>query len=133
MGYDGILCFSQGASFGALLCLLQAEGKTKIDSPFYILASGFIPDLHRERFDRLRSEGGVEIPSLHVMGEQDTVIVCSRSRELAAQFQDCAVCVHPGGHYIPHAGVVKEAVLAFLRPRMEMLNAKLEMNGNGTE
>merc|ERR1712180_490619 len=37
--YDGLLCFSQGAALGGLLCLLQHQGKLQFKFNFCILVS----------------------------------------------------------------------------------------------
>ena len=45
----------------------------------------------------------------------------ARSMQLADQFQEPTVCLHPGGHFMPYTGDVKEAVLGFLGARQEHL------------
>ena len=117
-GYDGLLCFSQGAALGGLLARLQHRGTLQLHISFCILVSGFIPDRHRAKFSL---EDRIRLPSLHILGQKDLVIEEARSMQLADQFQEPTVCLHPGGHFMPYTGDVKEAVLGFLGGRQEHL------------
>ena len=123
-GYHGLLCFSQGAALGGLLARLQHRGTIQLDICFCILVSGYIPGRHRDKFSL---EDRICLPSLHVVGQKDVVLDQSRSRELAAQFQDPVVCLHPGGHFLPHTGDVREAVLAFLNARLENIQRRTKL------
>ena len=117
-GFDGLLCFSQGAALGGLMARLQHRGTLQLHISFCILVSGFIPDRHRDKFSL---EDRICLPSLHILGQKDLVIEEVRSRQLADQFQEPTVCLHPGGHFMPYTGDVKEAVLGFLGARQEHL------------
>ena len=101
--YDGLLCFSQGAALGGLLCLLQHHGKLQFKFDFCILVSGFVPDTHREKYASIGDEG-IQVPSLHITGDKDSIIESSRSKDLAKFFLNGEVCQHPGGHYLPYTG-----------------------------
>ena len=114
--YDGLLCFSQGAALGGILCLLQHQGKLGFEFNFIILVSGFTSDKLKPSFEE--QEGLISIPSLHVMGESDRNIVVARSLELASKFCQPTVCPHPGGHHLPYKGEMKERLLAFLGQRL---------------
>ena len=126
--YDGLLCFSQGAALGGLLCLLQQTGKLPFRFNFCILVSGFVSDKHKDKFAAL-GEDRIQIPSLHITGEKDSIIDGSRSEELSREFLDGQVCRHPGGHYLPYTGDTKDAVLGFLEARLKDLVAKEEAEG----
>ena len=102
--YDGLLCFSQGAALGGLLCLLQHHGKLQFKFDFCILVSGFVPDTHREKYTSVGDER-IQVPSLHITGDKDSIIESSRSKDLAKFFLDGEVCQHPGGHYLPYTGI----------------------------
>jgi len=121
--YDGLLCFSQGAALGGLLCLLQHHGKLQFKFDFCILVSGFVPDTHREKYASLGNER-IKVPSLHITGDKDSIIESSRSKELAKFFLNGEVCQHPGGHYLPYTGDTKDAVLRFLDSQAQRLSAK---------
>ena len=126
-GYDGLLCFSQGAALGGLLCLLQHQGKLDINFHFIIVVSGFISDQDQPKFRE--PEELISLPSLHVMGEKDRVIEASRSLELSARFHQPHLCHQPGGHYLPYTGDTKTEVLSFLGERLEQ---KMGREGLGT-
>ena len=102
--YDGLLCFSQGAALGGLLCLLQHHGKLHFKFDFCILVSGFVPDTHREKYASLGNER-IKVPSLHITGDKDSIIESSRSKYLVKFFLDGEVIQHPGGHYLPYTGI----------------------------
>ena len=127
--YDGLLCFSQGAALGGLLCLFQHTGKLPFTFNFCILVSGFVSDKHKDKFATLDEER-IRIPSLHITGEKDSIIAGSRSEELAEHFLDGQVCRHPGGHYLPYTGDTKDAVLGFLEGQVkELVALKEEADG----
>ena len=78
--------------------------------------SGFVSEKHKDRFSALGGER-IKVASLHIAGEKDSIIESSRSEELARQFLNGEVCRHPGGHYLPYTGDVKDGVLRFLDGR----------------
>ena len=121
--YNGLLCFSQGAALGGLLCLLQHNGKLPFNFDFCILVSGFVSEKHKDRFSALGGER-IKVPSLHITGEKDSIIESSRSEELTRQFLNGEVCRHPGGHYLPYTGDVKDGVLRFLDGRANEMAVK---------
>ncbi|KAK1883263.1 Esterase OVCA2 [Dissostichus eleginoides] len=84
--FDGILGFSQGAAFVAMLCSLQ-EQKLEPDFSFHfaILVAGF-PSACKEHQQFYNPP--LQIPSLHVFGLEDRVIPDCMSRELLPSFQD---------------------------------------------
>ncbi|KAF6213346.1 hypothetical protein GE061_011065 [Apolygus lucorum] len=94
--FDGILGFSQGA---ALLGLLSSFIATKqIDAPdikFVILVAGYKFMLHENLYS------DVDIPSLHVIGDSDSVILKERSEVLMKHFTNVELFSHSGGHYVP--------------------------------
>ncbi|XP_062289358.1 esterase OVCA2 [Scomber scombrus] len=111
--FDGILGFSQGAAFVAMLCSLQ-EQKLEPEFCFHfaILVAGFRSACkeHQQFYD-----GPVQIPSLHVFGLEDRVIPDNMSRELLPSFQDPQVLTHPGGHFVPAASAHRQTYQDFLK------------------
>lgn len=107
--FDGILGFSQGASFVSLLCTLQKELHFK----FAILIAGFKSMLsaHSEMYS-----APIECPSFHVIGSTDGVIPSHCSEELMESFTSPQVYRHEGGHYIPSSPLLRTALLEFLAP-----------------
>ncbi|XP_064323675.1 esterase OVCA2 [Phalacrocorax carbo] len=109
--FDGLLGFSQGAALAAMVCALRARGDPRFPVAFAILVAGFT--------SRAPSHGHfyrepIALPTLHVMGDTDTVIAAPLSRELAQHFVEPVVLTHPGGHFVPTAAPQKKAYLDFL-------------------
>ena len=97
--------FSQGAGAAAMLC-------AELQPRFAILISGFVA---RDIEAGAGLLAGVEnVPSLHVFGESDQLVVPDRSRALVECFTDATVIAHEGGHMIPSGATVRRQVVAFL-------------------
>ncbi|XP_020564426.1 esterase OVCA2 [Oryzias latipes] len=111
--FDGILGFSQGAAFVAMLCCLQ-EQKPEPDFTFRfaVLVAGF-RSLCKEH-EKFYSTT-LQIPSLHVFGLEDRVIPDHMSRDLLPSFQDPQVLIHPGGHFVPAASAHRQTYQDFLK------------------
>ncbi|GAA6231419.1 esterase OVCA2 [Lates japonicus] len=111
--FDGILGFSQGAAFVAMLCSLQ-EQKLESDFSFRfaILVAGFLSACkEHQKFYQVP----LQIPSLHVFGLEDRVIPDNMSRELLPSFQDPQVLTHPGGHFVPATSAHRQTYQDFLK------------------
>ncbi|KAJ0167991.1 Dihydrofolate reductase [Colletotrichum tanaceti] len=116
---DGVLGFSQGGAFAALLAaMLETPHRDEAGLPedlraavralreanggrpfkFAVVYSGFFapPDELRWAY-----EPRIKTPTLHFLGSLDTVVEESRSRGLVDRCEDPLVVVHPGGHYVP--------------------------------
>lgn len=111
--FDGILGFSQGAAFVAMLCSLQEQKlEPELNFRFAILVAGF-PSACTEH-NRFYS-APIQIPSLHVFGQEDRVIPDNMSVELLPSFQDPQTLRHPGGHFVPAASAHRQTYLDFLK------------------
>ncbi|XP_010737822.2 esterase OVCA2 [Larimichthys crocea] len=111
--FDGILGFSQGAAFVAMLCSLQEQKQEpEFSFRFAILVAGFRSACrkHQTFYDT-----PLLIPSLHVFGLEDRVIPDNMSRELLPSFQDAQVLTHPGGHFVPAASAHRQTYQDFLK------------------
>ncbi|KAG5886373.1 hypothetical protein JTB14_034906 [Gonioctena quinquepunctata] len=110
--FDGILGFSQGACFVGLLCDLQQRGLTKFNFSFAVLASGFksgsLPHL-KYYSDR------INLPSLHIFGENDQIIPTEMSEALSNCFEEPIIVKHPGGHYLPATAAQKHEYQKFFK------------------
>lgn len=83
--YHGILAFSQGAALAAMLPLIQDHHYAFKNLRFLMLVSGYIPSPppergfgHATKADHFRTEY-VDIPSLHVVGKKNEVVVPEES------------------------------------------------------
>ncbi len=86
-----ILGFSQGAGLLSLLCKLGIIDKTKK----LLFFCGFYP----LKYDTLPNK--FVYKSIHVLGEQDTVILPKFSEDLSKLFLDSNLVRHNGKHIIP--------------------------------
>ncbi|XP_071994208.1 esterase OVCA2 [Engystomops pustulosus] len=109
--FDGILGFSQGAAFVAMLCALKQQGDPRFQFDFAMLVAGF---KSRASEHAHFYKEPITVPSLHVFGDSDRVIPADMSQELAAHFVNPVVVTHPGGHYIPVLAEQKKAYFPFL-------------------
>ncbi|KAM4544475.1 esterase OVCA2 [Odontesthes bonariensis] len=111
--FDGILGFSQGAAFVAMLCSLQEQRlEPEFSFRFAILVAGFRSACkEHQRF----YSAPLQIPALHVFGLEDRVIPDDMSRELLPSFQDTQVLTHPGGHFVPAASAHRQTYQDFLK------------------
>lgn len=114
--FDGILGFSQGAELLGLICCLKSKNLFQAEFKFAILVSGFKSHCpaYSSYYD-LKSP--INIPSLHIWGDTDQIIVKERSEALFNLF-DAAVTqkiVHPGGHFLPGHADVAAGIKKFLQ------------------
>ncbi|XP_041808811.1 esterase OVCA2 [Chelmon rostratus] len=111
--FDGILGFSQGAAFVAMLCSLQEQKlEPEFSFRFAILVAGFRSACQEHQ---TFYSSPLQIPSLHVFGLEDRVIPDNMSRELLPSFQDPQVLTHPGGHFVPAASAHRQTYQDFLK------------------
>ncbi|XP_005752404.1 esterase OVCA2 [Pundamilia nyererei] len=111
--FDGILGFSQGAAFVAMLCSIQEQKlEPTFDFRFAIIVAGFRSACtqHQKFYN-----SPIQVPSLHVFGLEDRVIPDKMSRELLPSFQDPQVLIHPGGHFVPAASAHRQTYQDFLK------------------
>ncbi|XP_033834282.1 esterase OVCA2 [Periophthalmus magnuspinnatus] len=111
--FDGILGFSQGAAFVAMLCSLQEQNlEPDFHFRFAILVAGFRSACtEHERFYEIP----LQIPSLHVFGQEDRVIPDHMSKDLLPVFKDPQILTHPGGHFVPAASSHRQTYQDFIK------------------
>ncbi|XP_026759741.1 esterase AGAP003155 [Galleria mellonella] len=116
--YDGFMGFSQGACLVGLLAAMQNKGYLPYTFKFAIFASGFRSGslVHKGFYDE-----DINLPSLHVYGESDSIIPKEMSESLISLFIQPVVAEHSGGHYVACSGSIKDAYLDFLHDRYEEL------------
>ncbi|KAH3679627.1 hypothetical protein WICMUC_000859 [Wickerhamomyces mucosus] len=97
---EGIIGFSQG---GGLTGIIASQYKEIIPSLKYIIVfSGF--KLRPKQYDSYY-EGKIQVPSLHVIGELDTVVEEERSLKLydVSRDDNKTLLKHQGGHFVPNS------------------------------
>lgn len=126
--FDGILGFSQGAVLAACVLLdekLQAKLTPARRPRFGIFVGGFaVSDTtFLERMNNVH----LTTPTLHVMGERDSLVPPSASHNLIRQLYGSleaakrwvTVCEHPGGHYVPSTAVARALFQEWIDKRRE--------------
>ena len=86
------------------------------DFKFAILSSAFksLTSSHVALFNRLNGDK-IEIPTLHIIGQNDQVVEHSRSESLANEyFNNPTIVLHPGGHTVPSQTSFRDKYLDFL-------------------
>ncbi|KAJ4353945.1 uncharacterized protein N0V89_005677 [Didymosphaeria variabile] len=122
--------FSQGACLAGMLCALLQTGlamhplrrhlqpshnadSVSLTTPLAgIIFSGF-----RARFPQYDAmyEPGIDVPTLHVLGEQDPLVRSERSEALLRVCKSGERVIHPGGHDIPKGEADVARIVEFTR------------------
>lgn len=119
----GILGFSQGAGLAGLLCALFQAGEKEhtlrrlmpanLQTPMAsVLFSGF-----KARFAQYDSvyEHGIDVPTLHVIGDGDSLVRLERSQALIDLCSKTKVLRHEGGHNIPKGDEEVAQIVQFVK------------------
>jgi len=101
--FDGILGFSQGATMASFIC--HNKDNLNINPKFVISISGFKSNL-------LINE--IDIPSIHIIGLSDEIILPTYSHDLAKSFKNPLIFEHNGKHVIPSNALFKNKLKEFL-------------------
>ncbi|KAG2197112.1 hypothetical protein INT47_004177, partial [Mucor saturninus] len=113
--FDGILGFSQGACFAALLTEMLENHE--LDHPplkFSIIVAGFKPTMQEATNMMLRKDKKVKTPSLHFIGDLDTLVLPENMISLAETFEKAKIFRHTGGHYLPSNPASRKEFQAFI-------------------
>mmetsp|Transcript_49046 Transcript_49046/g.157781 ORF Transcript_49046/g.157781 Transcript_49046/m.157781 type:complete len:305 (-) Transcript_49046:330-1244(-) len=111
--FDGLLGFSQGTLMASLLCAHLREARSDLRQPkFIILCAGFMRPWPAAAGAWWPPCPLLDVPSLHVVGERDTIVANCRSEELCGVYAKSVefrhrLVGHPpgfGGHVVPWPG-----------------------------
>ena len=127
--------FSQGAGFaGMLVALLSSQSLSKHPLRQHLptnvprVGAGIFFSGFKARFAQYDGiyEPGIEVPTLHVMGERDQSVTVERSEVLlkCCQERTRRVLRHKGGHDIPKEEVDQDVIVEFVRE-----NVRVRENG----
>lgn len=115
--FDCIFGFSQGAAIVGALCAVESL-RPKEDRRFKaaILASGYVSTAHNEIFDECKARGNIDIPSLHIYGDdaKDGQISNRKSEELMSKFRESVALRHNNGHLIPSSKEQVSCIAEFI-------------------
>jgi len=78
-----------------------------------IIFSGFRARF--EQYNSLYETAGIEVPTLHVIGEKDEAVRGERSQQLIEVCSDVETLNHPGGHDIPKSAEDQRRIAQYLR------------------
>jgi surfactin synthase thioesterase subunit len=143
--FDGVIGFSQGACFAAVVAsLLEGETRRKafkeaasqspnaisypesfrnLDHPplkFGIVYSGFIPP--GERYTALYNNPEIQTPLCHFIGSLDSVVEEKRTQALVDACggpEKTEVVIHPGGHFVPTSKQYLDIAAGYIQKHME--------------
>ncbi|KAI7880329.1 hypothetical protein K492DRAFT_162769 [Lichtheimia hyalospora FSU 10163] len=121
--FDGIFGFSQGACLAAILAHVlenpSSSLSASLDHPplkFVIFSGGFIPTQKATRKQLFTSLTTPLItPSLHLIGQVDTIIAPERMEALSRAFIKPFVYRHPGGHFVPTTSLARKDLERFMQ------------------
>lgn len=102
---DGIIGYSQGGMFLDYLCRLNHENKLGFTFKFAIFIATCSFDDKIESFD---------IPSLHVYGYNDTVVLPDKSKNLIKKYNNAVEFTHNGKHVLPSLSNFKKIISQFI-------------------
>lgn len=113
----GIMAFSQGSAAASLLVAhlqsVQSPVLEHLHTGGVVLVSGFVP--HDHRYAAVLEQHPPCLRSLHVMGENDTLVPFVRGEQLLQAWKGAEVWVHQGGHMVPTcSGAWKKRLKEFL-------------------
>ncbi|SAM05996.1 hypothetical protein [Absidia glauca] len=119
--FDAVFGFSQGASFASMLTAVL-ENRTllpdfmppEFEHPpfrFAMVAASFIPK--RPAVARIFASK-IKTPSIHMIGEKDTLITPEQMENLAEAFEDPVLLRHAGGHVVPSNAPSRNEIVAFV-------------------
>lgn len=123
--------FSQGACFaGMLMSLLSNQQREhpfrrRIPSSQPMPSAGVFFSGFRARFSQYDSAYafGIDVPTLHIIGAEDTIVTPERSETLVKICRGARLLKHKGGHDIPTSEKDQQAIVDFLREKVHTANS----------
>lgn len=100
--FTGVIGFSQGAALAAMVTGQMQELGNPEPLQFAIYFSGFAKNV---ALAKKYLAGPITVPTLHVIGELDSVVPSEVSESMFKTYFDPKISTifkHPGGHFVPH-------------------------------
>lgn len=120
-GPVSVIGFSQGATFCHILCILASRQESAFSAVQKAVFIGGFPATHRPGNGSLYFERGsdtlctvLSIPSLSVVGKNDTSVSPDLSFTLSRLFRASRAWEHQKGHIVPQHSIACETILEFL-------------------
>jgi predicted esterase len=98
--FHAIIGFSQGAAFANIIA-------HQFEVPRVIFCSGFL-------VQHPQSASQISTNSLHIYGEEDSLITPDLSEQLSEIYTNKQILTHEKGHIFPSNGVSRKVILQFL-------------------
>lgn len=135
--FDGVLGFSQGAIFTGLLSGLRhpigqpSTPESPFAFSFAILISGF--QARDQRLSTVYDNHELyRLPSLHVIGTADEIVLELDSMMLAERFAEPTIFYHEGAHIVPNDAQFKRTLGDFVKKQYDNKGARLEDEARNT-
>jgi predicted esterase len=119
--------FSQGGCFAGMLMALLSERQR--DHPLRKLLSesqklpsvGIFYSGFKSTFAEYQSVygRGIDVPTLHIMGEKDRVVTLEKAQTLVDVCQNAIILKHKGAHDIPTSAEDQAIIVDFLRKNVQ--------------
>lgn len=107
--FDGVLGFSNGAAVASMLLASHVEFGSPTSPRFAILCAGYLPVA-------LQGAQALDVPSLHVVGNEDEQIPLEQARPLQQLFLQSQEYLHDQkGHLVPQRAADCEVFVNFIR------------------
>ncbi len=113
--FDGVLGFSQGGVFASILAGLVPTTPSLQSLKYAILISAF--PARAAEISGSMWYNKIDLPSLHVWGNDDTLVPPQGSALLRDRFSDPVTHVHDKGHVVPGNSAFTTAVRTFVSSR----------------
>ncbi|ODV61981.1 alpha/beta hydrolase [Ascoidea rubescens DSM 1968] len=130
--FDGVIGFSQGAAMAAIVASSISLFDPSNVLKFAIVFSGF--PLKFENLQRKYLGKRITIPTLHIFGELDTVILNEASELLVTQFcksNTVTVYRHPGGHFVPNNKFIVNNWINWIKVTLKEQDSKRQAEEKG--
>lgn len=116
---DCLFGFSQGAAVVGVMAGLESERPVQQRRfKCAVMASGYVPTAQEPMFQRWLSRGGINIPSMHIYGDdsKDKQVQNAESERLMDMFEQSQVRAmhHNRGHLIPSSKEEAAELIEFL-------------------
>lgn len=126
--YQGLIGFSQGASFVSLIASMSVKSLTSIKPHFVLLVAGFPSQSlsHKNYY-----QNKISIPNLHIYGLNDDIIPSELSMKLKESFENPLFQTHQGGHHFAATSKEKQCYVDFFRNQLITFLEEKEIQRDG--
>eukprot|EP00298_Acanthocystis_sp_HF-20_P003565 c13910_g1_i1.p1 GENE.c13910_g1_i1~~c13910_g1_i1.p1 ORF type:complete len:219 (-),score=76.57 c13910_g1_i1:19-675(-) len=121
--FDGVIGFSQGAALAAIIIAYASVGRTPIKFKFALFVGGYLPNSQNLSEWRDSEKILFNVPSIHVYGKEDTIIVWKTSEKFSRMYSNPIVNFHPLGHIFPLASDDLKLYETFFKSQYQLITS----------